>query len=90
MLNATSWKELKKQLRQLQGKAIFTLKRVNSMNDGEFIRVLHQVKAHELVFSDGKQLMYLSVTEEIENTIIYFDNGFTIGNCTYTLSQIME
>lgn len=47
MLNA--WKELKKQLRQIQGKAVFKLERVNSMNDGTFYRVLHQVKPHELV-----------------------------------------
>lgn len=33
MLNATNWKELKKQLRQIQGKAVFKLERVNSMND---------------------------------------------------------
>lgn len=47
MLNATSWKMLKKQLRQLQGKAIFELERNNSMNDGKFLRILHQVKPHE-------------------------------------------
>ena len=46
MLNATNWKELKKQLRQIQGKAIFKLERVDSMNDGTFYRVLHQVKLH--------------------------------------------
>lgn len=45
MLNATNWKELKKQLRQIQGKAIFKLERVDSMNDGTFYRVLHQVKS---------------------------------------------
>lgn len=40
-VNATNWKELKKQLRQIQGKAVFKLERVNSMNDGTFYRVLH-------------------------------------------------
>ena len=33
MLNATNWKELKKQLKQIQGKAVFKLERVNSMNE---------------------------------------------------------
>ena len=90
MLNATNWKELKKQLRQMQGKAVFKLERVNSMNDGIFYRVLHQVKPHELVFFDGKQPVYLQVDTEIESKIEYFENGFRIGNCTYILERIME
>lgn len=60
MVNATNWKELKKQLRPLQGKAIFELERYNSMNDGIFLRVLHQVKAHELVFlTESRRRIYL-------------------------------
>lgn len=90
MLNATNWKELKNQLRQIQGKAVFKLKRVNSMNDGTFYRVLHQVKPHELVFFDGKQPMYLQVDTRTESEIEYFENGFRIWNCTYTLDRIME
>lgn len=90
MLNATNWKELKKQLHPLQGKAVFKLERVNSMNNGTFYRVLHQVNPHELVFFDGKNLAYLQVAAEIESEIEYFDNGFRIGNCTYTLDRIME
>jgi hypothetical protein len=90
MLNATNWKELKKQLRQIQGKAVFKLECVNSMNDGTFYRVLHQVKPHELVFFDGKQPVYLQVDTETESKIEYFENGFRIGNCTYTLDRIME
>lgn len=90
MLNATNWRELKKQLRQIQGKAVFKLERVNSMNDGTFYRVLHQVKPHELVFFDGKQLVYLQVDKETENNIEFIENGFKIGNCTYTLERIME
>lgn len=90
MLNATNWKELKKQLRQIQGKAVFKLERVNSMNDGTFYRVLHQVKPHELVFFDGKQPVYLQVDTETESEIEYFENGFRIANCTYTLDKIME
>lgn len=72
MLNAQTWKELKKQLRPLQGKAIFELERTNSLNDGKFLRVLHQVKLHELVFFDGKQLMSLDVKPEIEQNIDFF------------------
>lgn len=90
MLNATNWKELKKQLRTLQGKAIFVLERHNSMNDGEFLRVLHQVRPHELVFSDGKQQMSLDVKPEIEHDIEFFENGFTVKNCKYTLVRVME
>lgn len=90
MLNAQSWKELKKQLRPLQGKAIFELERTNSMNDGKFLRVLHQVKPHELVFFDGKQKVYLSVSEDTEQKMEFFENGFSVLNCKYTLLQIMK
>ena len=90
MLNATNWKELKKQLRQMQGKAAFKLERVNSVEDGTFYRILHQVKPHELVFFDGKQLVYLPVGTKTESEIEYFENGFRIKNCTYTLDRIME
>ena len=84
MINAKSWKELKRQLRPLQGKAVFELERHNSMNDGTFLRVLHQVKPRELVFYD------LSVTEETEQEMNFFENGFSTTNCKYTLVQIME
>lgn len=90
MLNATNWKELKKQLRQIQGKAIFKLERADSMNDGTFYRVLHQVKLHEIVFFDDKQKVYLQVDKETEKNIEFIENGFKIGNCTYTLERIME
>lgn len=85
----TSWKELKKQLRPLQGKAIFELERNNSMNDGRFLRVLHQVKPHELVFFDGKQKVYLHISEETEKEMKIFENGFSVMNCRYTLKQVM-
>lgn len=90
MLNANNWKELKKQLRPLQGKAIFELERHGSLNDGVFLRVLHQVKPHELVFFDGKEKVYLSVEPDTEQDIKFFDNGFTIKNCKYTLVNVME
>lgn len=89
-INATSWKALKKQLRPLQGKAIFELERTNSMNDGKFLRVLHQVKPHELVFFDGKEKVYLTISETVEQKMRFFENGFSYLNCTYTLKQVME
>lgn len=90
MLNATNWKELKKQLRPLQGKAIFELERYNSLNDGMFLRVLHQVKPHELVFFDGQQKVYLPITEDEAQKIEFFENGFSVMNCKYTLVRVME
>lgn len=36
-VNATNWKELKKQLRKIQGKAVFKLERVNSITMEHFI-----------------------------------------------------
>lgn len=87
MINA--WEELKKQLRPLQGKAVFELERKNSMNDGNFLRVLHQVKPHELVFFDGTQKTYLTISEEDENKVELFVNGFKYLNCRFTLKQVM-
>lgn len=76
--------ELKKRLRPLEGVVIFTLTRVNSLNDGTFIRILHRVKPHELVFFDGIQLTYLPLIEE-ELTLL--DNGFIQRNCTFTIKE---
>jgi hypothetical protein len=90
MINASNFKELKKQLRQLQGKAIFELTRINSMNDGTFTRILHKVNAHDIIFFDGKQTSTLFIPEQNENNIQYFENGFIMGNCTYKLIQVME
>lgn len=90
MLKATNWKELKKQLRQLEtrGKVVFKLERTNSMNDGTFCRVLYKVKPHELIFLDGNQKSYLPVPMEMESAVEYFENGFKICNCTYTLDRV--
>lgn len=90
LINASNFKELKKQLRQLQGKAIFELTRTNSMNDGTFVRVLHKVNAHNIIFFDGKQTTTLDIPQDKENVIQYFENGFTVLNCTYKLIDIME
>ena len=73
MLNAKNWKDLQKQLRLLQGKAIFELERHNSLNDGVFLRVLHQVKPHELIFFDGKEKVYLSISEDSEQKMEIFE-----------------
>ncbi len=90
MINATNWKELKAQLKPLQGKAIFELERTNSLNDGHFLRVLHRVKSHELIFFDGKQKVYLTILEDTEQKLHFFEDGFSFLNCTYKLKQIME
>lgn len=90
LINATNFKELKKQLRQLQGKAIFELTRINSMNDGTFTRVLHKVNAHDIVFFDGTQTATLNISEQNEGCIKYFENGFTFMNCSYKLVRVME
>ena len=90
MTNAQNWKELKKQLKPLQGKAIFELERHSSLNDGKFLRVLHQVKAHGIVFYDGKQTSTLTIVEDMENNLQFFEDGFSFLNCKYTLKQIME
>lgn len=89
-LNVKTWGELKKTLRKIQGKAIFELTRVNSLSDGTFVRVLHQVKPHQLVFFDGKQLVYLDININMEKNIEFFENGFKFLNCTYTLKTIIK
>lgn len=90
LINATTFKELKKQLRQLQGKAIFELTRINSLNDGTFSRILHKVNAHDIVFFDGRQTATLNISKQNEDTIRYFENGFAFMNCTYKLIRVME
>lgn len=85
-----SWTTLKKSLRPLQGKAIFLLKRKNSLNDGNFLRVLHQVKPHELIFFDGGQKSYLTIRKEDESKIEIIENGFKYLNCEYTVLKVME
>ena len=85
-----SWTTLKRILKPLQGKAIFILKRENSLNNGEFLRVLHQVKPHELIFFDGKQKTYLPINKENENKVELVENGFKYLNCEYTVLKVME
>lgn len=89
MLNATNWKDLQKQLRKMQRKAVFMLERKNSMNDGVFLRVLYQVKPDRLIFHDGKKKTYLYIMEGIDEELAYFTNGFRVGNCTYRLKNVI-
>ena len=89
-LNASNWTECKRQLRPLCGKAVFQLERSHSLNDGKFLRVLHKVKPHELVFYDGEKLAYLTIPKERESELQFFENGFIYQNCTYTLLQVKD
>ena len=90
IIDATDWKELKKQLKTLEGKAAFRMTRVNSFHNGIFHRILHEVQPHNLVFWDGEQLVYLDVPEEEEDKLTFFENGFRCANYTYELEKVME
>jgi hypothetical protein len=74
-----------KQLKALEGKALFQLTRINSMNDGTFQRILHKVRQRDIVFWDGKQLTYLP-----KQGIEFFENGFKVQNCVFELLTIFE
>lgn len=88
MLQAKNFNQLKKELKPLEGKAIFKLTRINTSKDGEFLRVLHQVKTNDLVFWDGKQLTHLNISSAKE--IEFIENGFRIRNVTLELLEIKE
>lgn len=88
MLKAKNFNQLKKELKPLEGKAIFKLTRINSMNDGKFLRVLHKIKNNDIIFYDGNRLTHLQFKSAKE--FIFFDNGFKLANCTYELTDIME
>lgn len=88
MLKAKNFSQLKKELKTLEGKGIFKLTRINTTKDGEFLRVLHQVKTNDLVFWDGQQLTHLRIDSAKE--IEFIENGFRIRNVTVELLQIKE
>ena len=90
IIDATDWKELKKQLRTLEGKAVFRMKRVNSFHNGIFHRILHEVQPHNLVFWYVEQMVHLDVPEKEEHKLTFFENGFRFANCTYELEGIVE
>jgi hypothetical protein len=86
MLQAKNFNQLKKELKPLEGKVIFKLTRTNSMRDGEFLRVLHQVKTNELVFFDGEQLTHLNINSAKE--LEFIENGFKVRNVTLELLEV--
>lgn len=88
MLTATNFNQLRKELKPLEGKAIFKLVRTNSMKDGEFLRVLHKVKQKEFEFFDGEQITHLQINKA--NDIEFIPNGFKVLNCTYKLLKVMQ
>jgi len=88
MLQSKNFNQLKKELKPLEGKAIFKLTRTNSMRDGEFLRVLHQIKTNDLVFWDGTQLTHLNISSAKE--VEFIENGFRIRNVTLELIEIKE
>lgn len=70
MLNATNWKELKKQLRQIQGKAVFKLERVNSMNDmisysKNYLKLLNVKGGIKIMARGRKKKVDLSYEEQL-------------------------
>lgn len=87
LLQAKNFNQLKKELKLLEGRAIFKLTRVNSLKDGEFLRILHKVRPNEIVFYDGEQLTSLDIktAKEIE----FIENGcFRIKNVTLELLEV--
>lgn len=87
-IKAKNLTQLKKELKEIEGKAILKLIRINSFNDGEFLRVLHKVRTNDLVFWDGQQECHLGYPKAKD--VIINNNGFTIGNCTYKIVNIMN
>jgi hypothetical protein len=85
-LSATNFNQLKRELKALEGKAIFKLTRINSLRDGEFLRILHKVKTNDIVFWDGEQLTHLNI--ESAKDIEFIENGFRIRNVTLELLEI--
>ena len=85
---AQNFNQLKKELKPLEGKAIFKLTRTNSMKDGEFLRILHKVKQNEIIFYDGTQLTHLEIKSAKDIEMI--ENGFRVLNCKYELDKIMN
>lgn len=86
MLKAKNLNQLKKELKEIEGKAIFKLIRINSMNDGEFFRVLHKIKNDKIIFWTGEEesSLYFPPAKEIQ----FINNGFIVGNCTYELLKV--
>lgn len=88
MLKAKNLSQLKKELKEIEGRAIFKLTRTNSMRDGEFLRVLHKVKTNDIVFWDGQQLTHLNINSAKD--VEFIENGFRVRNVTVELIKINE
>lgn len=86
MLQAKNFNQLKKELKEIEGKAIFKLTRINTMKDGEFLRVLHKVKTNDLIFWDGERLTHLNINSAKD--IEFIENGFKIRNVTAELVEV--
>jgi len=86
MLQAKNYNQLKKELKEIEGKAIFKLTRTNSMRDGEFLRVLHKVKTNDIEFWDGQQITHLNISSAKD--IEFINNGFKIRNVTLELMEV--
>jgi hypothetical protein len=79
--------DLSRKLKELEGKAIFKLTRIESLNDGEFLRILHKVKSKNIIFigNDMKEwVIEIPKAKELE----ILKNGFKIKNCTYELLEV--
>lgn len=81
---AKNKKELINKLKSYEGKAIFKLTREKSLNDGEFVRVLHKVRNRDIIFIDeNMKECHIDIPKVSDLNII--ENGFIIMNCKYEL-----
>jgi len=87
-ITATNLNQLKKELKPLEGKAIFKITRTDSLHDGTFNRVLHKVRKNDLVLFTGSELSYLEFGKAKD--IEFLPDGFKIKNCTIQLDKIIQ
>jgi hypothetical protein len=80
--------DLINKLKALEGKAVLKLTRVQSLNDGEFLRILQKIKTNSIVFVDDT-LKECSLEIPKVKDLEILENGFRIKNCTYELVKIM-
>lgn len=85
---AKNLNQLRKELKPLEGKAIFKITRTDSLNNGTFNRVLHKVRQNDLILFTGKELSYLEFGKASD--IEFLPDGFKIRNCTIQLDKIMS
>lgn len=79
MQKAKSWKDLQRQLLNLEGKGKFHIKG----EDGEtFDCILHKVQSKELVFFNGSKFVYVEIDTE---QLTFVENGFIHKTHTFTL-----